>query len=60
MDFQQKSKESVQPQEQEEAVTAPPTVPTVAGVGPTSSPRQVDSLPSQVEPGTGCFRVCFK
>lgn len=53
---QPKSKESVQPQEQEGAVTAPPTVPTVAGVGPTSSPRQADSLPSQVEPGQSQLR----
>ena len=52
MDFQQKSKESLQPQEQEEAVTTPPTALTIAGVAPTSSPRQVDSLPSQIELGT--------
>lgn len=52
MDFQQKSKESVQPQEQEEAVTTPPTALAIAGVAPTSSPRQVDSLPSQIELGT--------
>lgn len=53
---QPKSKESVQPQEQEEAVTTPPTALTIAGVAPTSSPHQVDSLPSQIELGQSQVR----